>query len=433
LAHVKAGELAEICRSVESLMAESKYDEAWTVCHRALTDFPQSAELLVSAAALRMRQDRAAEAEKFTERALAIKPDSSILWNNLGLALRNQNRLAESLDCFERAISLARTTGEAARAHYDRAFALLLGGSYREGFRDYEHRWRANGMERPGDRESEMLQRLWRGENIVGRRILIYSEQGLGDTIQFVRYAALLIAQGAHVILEVQPVLRGLMGWLQPECEVGSGEGAARFDYHCSMMTLPLNFETTLETVPPPAILSIPSEMLAKWQAKIVADGHFKVGLVWAGSPENPMDDRRSARLAALHLLLSDPDCRKSVRFFSFQVGPRAADLDRDPYRDTLRDLSADLIAATETAAALKQMNLVITVDTFVAHLAATLGIKVWVLLAFSPDWRWLLEREKSPWYSSVRLFRQSAAGDWEGVVERVCDALGRECEDAGY
>jgi hypothetical protein len=172
--------------------------------------------------------------------------------------------------------------------------------------------------------------------------------------------------------------------------------------------------------------------MLAKWRSKIISsEEHFKVGLVWAGSPDNPMNDRRSARLASFYLLLRDSECKKKVRFFSFQVGPRAADLERDAHRDALRDLSFDLSTANETAAALKQMNLVITVDTFVAHLAATLGIRVWVLLAFAPDWRWLLGREDSPWYPSVRLFRQSAAGDWEGVVARVRDSLLQECKNA--
>ncbi len=403
------------------LMESGAHGEAWAVCQRAIAQHPDSPELLVSAATVLMKLDQAAEAERYVAKAAALRPHSPVIWNNLGLALRNQNRLAESLECFERALRL---DPDWARAHYDRAFSLLLAGDYGQGFREYEHRWRANDLERPGDSEPEMRRRLWSGEDPKGKRILLYAEQGLGDTIQFVRYVAPLQARGAHVALDVQPELRGLVRWLLPECEVGDGDATAAFDLHCSLMTLPLNFLTTPETIPPPAVFLFPEAMRTKWKAKTFSGDQLKVGLVWAGSPENPMDDRRSTHLAAFEPILSDDVLRKKARFFSFQVGSRAPEIAQARYRGTIYDLNPELNAATETAAALAQMDLVIAVDTFVAHLAASLGVTVWLLLPFAPDWRWLLEREDSPWYPSIRLFRQSVAGDWAGVIARVRDAL---------
>ena len=271
-----------------------------------------------------MNLDRAAEAERYVQKAAALQPDSAVIWNNIGLALRNQNRIDESLRYFDKALEL---DPEFARAHYDRAFALLLKGDYREGFREYEHRWRANGRERPGDSEPEMLARLWGGEDPAGKRILLYSEQGFGDTVQFVRYAARLQARGAAVILEVPAALRGLMQWLQPTCEVGTGEALAEFDLHCPVMTLPLRFATTPETIPPPANFRVPEVMQAKWKGELAGGNQLKVGLVWAGSAKNPMDDRRSTHLRTFEPFLRDRNLRAAVRFFSFQVGPRTAEL----------------------------------------------------------------------------------------------------------
>ncbi len=408
--------------TVWDLLGRNAYQEAWEVCRRAIAQYPDAPELLVAAGAVLMKLDRAVEAEQYVARAAALQPESPVIWNNLGLSLRNQNRVAESLQCFEKALSLDPGW---ARAHYDRAFALLLSGDYRQGFSEYEHRWEANGVERPGDSDPAMRERLWRGEDPRNKRVLLYAEQGLGDTIQFLRYVASVKARGAEVVLEVQPALRELARRLSPGCEVRDGDAAATaFDLHCPLMTLPLIFGTTPETIPPPAVFSIQQELQQKWRARIPVREARNVGLVWAGNPENPMDDRRSTQLRTFERLLSQP----KVRFFSFQTGSRVAEIEDERYRELIEDLSSELNAAIDTAAALMQMDLVITVDTFVAHLAATLGVPVWLLLPFAPDWRWLLDREDSPWYASIRLFRQSTAGDWAGVAERVRKAL-RYCD----
>lgn len=400
---------------------ESRVEEAWSVCQRALAEHPRSPELLVSAAAVSMKLERAGEAERYVARAAALRPKSPVVWNNLGLALRNQNRIPESLECFERAIKLDPNW---ARAHYDRAFAFLLTGDYAQGFVEYEYRWQANGVERPGENEPAMRERLWKGEEPKAKRILLYAEQGLGDTIQFVRYVAPLQARGAEVVLEVQPMLRGLMQWLRPPCKVGDAETLPVFDLHCPLMTLPWVFGTSMETIPAPARFAVPEEMRDKWRAKIPARNQLNVGLVWAGSSENPMDDRRSTHLREFEPFLKDATLQDSVRFFSLQVGARTEEREAAPNGDLIYDLCPELTDARETAAALLQMDVVIAVDTFVAHLAASLGVRVWMMLAFAPDWRWLLDREDSPWYPTVRLFRQSAAGDWAGVAVRVRNEL---------
>lgn len=406
---------------ISELLHSNAYDQAWALCQQALGRHPRSPALLVSAASVLMKVDQPAEAERYMAQAAALLPDSAVVWNNLGLTLRNQNRIPESLRCFDRAIAL---DPKFARARYDKAFSLLLSGEFDQGFREYEHRWEANGKPRPGDNDPEMRARLWNGENPAGRRILVYGEQGLGDTIQFVRYSSLLQARGAKVVLEVHPTLRELMRWLRPECEVGSGDGLTAFDVHCPMMTLPLLFRTTPDTIPPPAIFHVPNATRTKWKAKIPFDNRQTVGLVWAGTPENPMDDRRSTHLQTFEKILNDPTLQKAVQYISFQLGTRTAELYASPHLNEVFSLAPELTDATETAAALLCMDLVIAVDTFVAHLAASLGIPVWLMLAFAPDWRWFLDREDSPWYPSIRLFRQTAPGDWPGVVERVRVAL---------
>jgi len=399
------------------LMRRDAHDRAWEMCQRGLAGYPDAPALLVSAAAVLMRLGRAADAEEYVQRAAVLQPDSAVIWNNLGLSLRNQNRIPESLRCFEKALSLA---PDWARAHYDRAFSLLISGDYLQGFEEYEHRWEANEVERPGDKDPVMRARLWRDQNPENKRILLYAEQGLGDAIQFLRYLALVKARGAEVVLELQPTLRGFACWLNPRCEVGNGDVSEPFDLHCPLMSLPLVFGTTPETIPEPAIFSIDPETQRKWQTRIPRGSETNVGLVWAGNPENPMDDRRST-----HLRIFEPLVRQSkVRFFSFQVGSRATEIDEAPYRALIEDLRPELTAITETAGALMQMDLVITVDTMVAHLAATLGVTVWLLLPFAPDWRWLLGRDDSAWYPSIRLFRQRSEGDWAGVVATVRDAL---------
>jgi hypothetical protein len=295
---------------------------------------------------------------------------------------------------------------------------LLLRGELREGFEKYESRWRLETLPPRG-----FPAPLWNGEDLSGRTILLHAEQGYGDTIQCLRYVPQVAARGGWVVLEVPKELLGLARRLP---EVGQllarGDALPRFDLQCPLFSLPRAFATTIETIPAQVpYLSAEPEAIARWRIRLGERPGLKVGLAWAGSPQHRNDARRSIAIETLLPLLR----LEGVRWFSLQVGERAADLARLP-GGLVTDLSPDLIDFAETAAVIGNLDLVIAVDTASAHLAGALGRPAWVLLRARPDWRWLLEREDSPWYPSLRLFRQHRPGDWEEVVRRVAAALER-------
>jgi hypothetical protein len=364
-----------------------------------------------------MRLERYAEAEVYLARAAALRPESAIAWDNLGCCRRDRNHLADSLQCFDQALALDPAS---ARAHYDRALALLALGRYGEGFIEYEYRWQAAQLKRPGDSDAALRERLWCGGEIAGQRILLYAEQGLGDAIQFLRYVRLVQARGAEVVLEVQPALRPLARCLQPACELGPGDASCAFDVHCPLLTLPLVFDTSLASVPAPAVFAVPADVHSRWRERLPAGDRLRVGLAWAGNPANPIDYRRSTHLRTFEPLLADP----RLRCFSLQVGPRSEEAAAAVERGLLTDLAPALTGLTETAAALLEMDVVVTVESLIAHLAASLGREVWIPLPFAADWRWLVGRDDSPWYPGARLFRQTVPGDWSGPVERIGRAL---------
>jgi Glycosyltransferase family 9 (heptosyltransferase) len=293
---------------------------------------------------------------------------------------------------------------------YRRAIAGLLAGSYAQGFADYDARWEAGHIPRPADTDAAIVGPEWRGGNLQGKRLLLHAEQGAGDSIQFLRYVPLVAALGPQIVLEMQPSLRGLAEYFRPQCTVGTGVPLGRYDLHCSLMSLPALFGTTIDTVPAPARFDLPTDLCERWRTQIPKSETRNAGLVWAGNPEHSRDAHRSIGLGRLLPLIG----RKDVRFYSFQIGEQSP----------IIDLAPQLTSFLETAAALQRMDLVITVDTAVAHLAGSLGIEVWLLLPFAPCWRWMLDRQDTPWYPSMRLFRQTFAGDWDSVIQRVIESL---------
>jgi hypothetical protein len=262
--------------------------------------------------------------------------------------------------------------------------------------------------------------RQWNGEDIAGRTILLHGEQGFGDTIQALRYVPLVAARGGRVLLDVPPPLARLAARLPGVAElVTEGQAPSRFDFHSPLLSLPRAFATAPETIPADIpYLSAEPEAIARWGDATAGDG-FKVGLVWAGSPLHRSDARRSIAVEKLEPLLRLP----GARFFSLQVGERAADLARLA-PGLVTDLAPKLSDFAETAAVIAHLDLLITVDTAVAHLAGALGRPAWVMLRRVPDWRWLIDREDSPWYPTLRLWRQRTRGDWDEVVRRVRAAL---------
>jgi tetratricopeptide (TPR) repeat protein len=358
--------------------------------------------------------DRIEEAEALHRRAIALKPDFPDAHYNLGVALHGQGRFDEALASYDEA---ARLNPEFVDARWNRAFLLLTMGRFAEGWREHEWRWR-----RKQQPPRSFPEPLWKGEPIAGRTILLHAEQGTGDTLQFVRYAPLVAARGARVLLQVPRALRRLVrASLDGAIEVlAEGDLLPPFDLHSPLLSLPLAFATTLDMVP----ASIPylksdATTAARWRARIGTQPGLKVGLVWAGNAQHKNDRNRSI---ALERLLPLVDGVKA-RWFSLQVGERAGDLARvAPGR--LENLADRFTDFADTAAAVDNLDLVISVDTAVAHLAGALGKPVWILLPAVPDWRWLLARSDSPWYPTARLFRQPARGDWESVVQAARAAL---------
>jgi len=352
--------------------------------------------------------ERAASAYR---QALALNPRDYEVWNNLGRALEALLRTEEALAAYQRAIELQPEFGLARSNH---ALALLSLGRLDEGFHEYEWRWRRT-PPRP------YAQPFWRGQPIPGKSLLVYAEQGFGDVIQFGRFLAPARERAGQVIFECQPSLKRLFEHARcADTVIAVGQTPPPFDYYVPVLSLPLVLGTTLETIPGnPWLAAPPAEALPP-----VPAGHPKVGLVWAGSRGNFNDHRRSIAFPELRPILDTP----GIAFFSLQVPLRPEDEPSVQATPRLAPLHERIRDFYDTAGYLGQMDLVISVDTAVAHLAGALGKPVWTLVFHPGDWRWLLERTDSPWYPTMRLFRQCPAesGQWQPVIARVAEELGR-------
>lgn len=349
------------------------------------------------------------------ERALALDPAQADALSTRAIALKDLGRMADALAGQERA---DRLSGGAPEIRYSLALTRLLAGDLPGGFAAYEVRWRVRAFPTP---PRGLAEPLWRGEPIAGRTILLHEEQGRGDTIQFARYAPLVAARGARVVLEVGADLVRLMRSLPGVARVmARGEPLPAFDVQCPLLSLPLAFGSGLDTVPATVpYLSAEPALRAVWRARLAGSGPA-VGIVWAGNPAFSGDARRSPGLEALRPLLRMP----GVRFFGLQVGPGRESLRAAGLPDGVTDLGTELGDFADTAAVMANLDLVITSCTASAHLAGALARPVWILLPDVPDWRWLMGRMDSPWYPTARLFRQPRPGDWAAVVDRVAEAL---------
>jgi len=306
-----------------------------------------------------------------------------------------------------------------ADAHYNEALCRLVLGDFDRGWEMQEWRWKTEQLR---DSKHSFTQALWLGhENISGKTILLHAEQGFGDTIQFCRYVPLLAARGARVILEVQEPLRelmtGLVGATQVVCR---GDPLPDFDVYCPLLSLPLAFGTRLETIPSAVpYLCASSQRMMDWDTRLGPKRRPRIGLAWSGLPTHKNDHNRSIRLGAL-LSLLDID----ATFVSLQKGVRPADATILKERSDLLHFGSEIRDFSDTAALISNLDLVISVDTSVVHLAGALAKPVWAMLPFTPDWRWLLDRDDSPWYPTVRLFRQDDTRAWDKVIARVHAAL---------
>ena len=361
--------------------------------------------------------DRTADAVAAYRRALDLKPDHAVAWNNLGLALQAANRLAEAIDAFR--ASLRHAPGFA-QAHWNLGLALLAHGEFAEGWREYD--WRLAIPELGRDLPKPAGPR-WDGGNPAGRTILLTSEQGLGDTLQFIRFAPVLAARGARVLVQTQPALVKLLSSVPAVAGVyGGADPLPAYDAQLPLLSVAGALGIDADTIPRdvPYLACDPQHAAAVAAELAPFGGAFKVGLAWAGSPGHGNDRRRSCPLAALAPLLALRD----VAWFSLQKDDGEDQIAGVPAARNLVLLEARRDFERK-AALMAALDLVISVDTSTAHLAGALARPLWVLLPFAPDWRWQLERADSPWYPTARLIRQAHPGDWTGVVADLQRELG--------
>ena len=351
------------------------------------------------------------------DRALALRPDYAKALTNRGMALQSLGRHQEAVAEFGKALALDKDNAD---TRHNQALALLTLGDYRQGFKAYEARWLRTSM--PARRRS-FGKPLWLGEYPLARKtILLHAEQGLGDTIQFVRYAAPLARSGAKVVIDVPPELTSLLARVEGVGGViASGAPLPPFDVHCPMGSLPLALRTEPATIPADVpYLNASPERSAKWRERIERLPAPRVAIAWSGRATHANDRNRSIALTRLQPLLA----LRQVSFVSIQRELRSEDAAALARMPRLTHVGEELNDFEDTAAVAALVDLVISVDTSVVHLAAAMGRPTWILVPFWPDWRWMLERTDSSWYPTARLFRQSGPGDWDGVIARVREEL---------
>jgi tetratricopeptide (TPR) repeat protein len=358
------------------------------------------------------------EAFESYDRAFAIDPGVPEISINKGHICADQHKFAEALSCYAAAAALPTLRPE---AEFCASLVRLRLGQFARGWGDYEWRWQQASW---AAQRRDFVAPLWLGkEPLAGRTILLHAEQGFGDTLQFVRYAKLVADIGATVLLEVQAPLKALLSGIAGIAQIfARGQPLPRFDLHCPLMSLPLAFGTALDTIPADIpYIRAPADRLAQWRARLGAPRTLRVGIVWAGSAVHKNNHNRSIAFDRFRALLSAPD----IEFVSLQNELDAAEAAALGRQANVMPLGGELRDFADTAAVVSLLDLVVSADTAMVHLAGALGRPVWALLPFSPDFRWLLGREDSPWYPTARLFRQPRFGDWQSVLTRVKDELG--------
>ena len=391
------GRLEEACSSYDRAV-EIKPDYAYAYCNRGT-----------------VQQSLGAMAAALSSYDLAIAHNAMdvIAHYNRALLMQIFCRWEEALASYDRAISIDPNYAD---AQYNRALLQLFLGDFENGWRGYEWRWKNATRLAIGDAR-HFEKPLWLGkESIAGKRLLLYSEAGLGDTLQFCRYATRCAAEGASVTLQVQAPLVELLSGLEGVDRVlPDGAALPEFDFQCPLMSMPLAFKTLLVTIPTsPRYLASDEAKVARWRSELGERHRPRIGLVWSGNPKNTIDHSRSIQLADLITRLPP-----HFQYFRLQNQVRSTD-QAALSSSTIVSFSDESLDFANTAALCECMDLVISVDTSVAHLSGALGKRTWMLLPFTPDWRWLRERTDTPWYPTMKLFRQVSAGDWNTALDLI-------------
>jgi hypothetical protein len=404
-------------QQAQTLHRKGRLDDARMLCEEILREGPGRIQALSLLALIAAQQGDFERAIISYDRVIAIEPGFADGYSNRGASFAALNRFNEALANFDRAIAIDSNHIE---AHVGRAIVLLMQGDFARGWREFEWRWRTP-QGRAMQSHKGIAQPLWLGaEDIAGKTILLHSEKGLGDTLQFCRFAKCVRDLGATVLLQVQEALVDVLELEGVSQVFADTRRPAPFDLHCPLLSLPLALKIELSTIPAGKYLRTPPASVARWREKLGERSRPRIGLVWRGDPDNPVDCTRS--LALNQLLSHLPD---RFRYVSLQKELNESE-QRIVAAHSLDFSLWQNLKFPETAALCECLDLVITVDTSIAHLSGALGQKTWILLPFNADCRWLLNRSDSPWYPSATLYRQASSGDWRGVLTRVAADLNR-------
>ena len=393
-----------------------RYDEAFAAYDKALALKPDFAEAWLARGNAFNNLKRYEEALGAYDKALALKPDLAEVWLARGNVFKDQKRYEEAFIAYDKALALK---PDLAEAQCDEALIRLALGDTESGWKKYEYRWNTKLMR---GLKRNFSQPLWLGDSdIKDKTILIHAEQGLGDTLMSCRYIPMLATLGARVIAEVQPSVKLLLKSLEGNSLlIAKGDAIPHFDVHCPIMSLPLAFKTKMETIPARVpYLAVSKRIIEKWRAKLIGT-EVKVGIVWAGNPNHPRDFDRSIPLKNILPILGV----KGARYFGLQKDLRHGDKEMLDVNSQIVRLDEEIDDFQDTAAIMMSLDLMLSVDTSIVHLAGALNRPIWVLLPFDPDWRWLLDRSDLPWYPTARLFRQISRGEWSTVIDDVCVGL---------
>lgn len=429
-------------------------DAAKTYIKRAIELIPDNAGCYTNMGNVLQQEGNYPEAVAYYRKSLDLNRNNKLAQSNLGVAYTKLEQFGPAVDAFNAAITLDPQYTEAycnlcetykylgdydqaeaccenalsvspdhVQAHWNLSLLKLLKGDFENGFKAYEWRWQRDSTPKRAITAGER----WTGQPLEGKSIFVYEEQGLGDTIQFMRYLPLLRELGGRVIFEVLPPLIRLVSsykdldrlWVAQR-NVDTRE-TDRFDYHIPLLSIPGILNTTLDTIPCVSpYLSADGHLSKIWKKRLGKPDKFKVGVVWAGHPDHKNDANRSVLLSHFKPMADMED----IALFSVQKDKYEKWTDTDPAAVFDKDLGEEICDFSDTAAIIDNLDLVISVDTSVVHLAGALGKTTWTLLPFSPDWRWMLDRNDSPWYPSMTLFRQPAHGDWDSVFDKINASL---------
>ena len=413
-----------------ALLASGQIDEAMNAFREAVKIDPHYSPAYSNLSNTLLEKRIFEEAMTTARKAIALDSRNAKAHGNLGNALRDTGNLEQAIQAYRQTLLIEPANAD---AHLNYSIALLLRGDLAQGWEEYEWRWECAGY---ASMRRNFSQPQWDGSPLNGKTLLLHVEQGLGDAIQFSRYVPLIaefLAEAAapKIIFEIHPELQRLFQTFAKQCTIVlRGKPLPPFDVQCRLLSLPRIFKTTLASIAATVPYLFPDANLVEtWRTPLSSAGpEMKVALTWAGNPNFKGDQTRSISLDRLSPLAA----LQGINFYSIQKGYAAQQVLQPPVGLRLIDLSADLHDFADTAAVISMMDLVITTDTSVAHLAGALGKPVWLMLQFVPYFLWLLKGEESPWYPSMRLFRQPARGDWDSVIKQVVKALKDRVGTAG-